>query len=346
MLVVVACGANPEGDADSGDDGGPGPSDASSLDASFDAQLSDDAEVDGAADAGLDPRSCEAFANAYCALFRNCVPAAFFYRDCEAWYLAGCLETDALEDTGDLGAWRAGCVAASDCRDSASLFFGTAYGSVHPCNDVPRGLRGVGEPCGSNLQCGEGTTSDGRTVPLHCWRPTIVAPVCEQGVCSLPLGEGEGPCRNRDTNDRCDEGLECFGSAAESSSCGPSSPSREVGDACESARDCSSRFCAADGTCALVLFEGQVCDPADDRCERTTEVACDATTRVCTHVDMYALPGEPCDASLDCVGVATCMDGVCVFPPVRPCACDRGWVCVDDVCEREPCPPDAPDAGA
>jgi hypothetical protein len=338
-LLLIGCAATH----------GPLPDDAAVADAMTSLE---DAPTHSMTDAGPpltpeDARDCAGWAAFACGRYAECAfELVWLYGSrerCASALRAVCEHDEALEGTGDLASARVACATdwAGGCHWATEPF-----ASCVP----PSGSRAVGEPCRSDLQCGEGVAADGRTLRLRCFRDTTHEPACDSGSCQLPLPEGAGHC-GEDTidRDRCDEGLACAGHPTRL--CMPVPPGRADGEACTglgAVSDCETGLvCGTAGVCEPARTNGASCDPdLYGHCAGPYVYECDPTTRTCTAIPR-ALDGEACaDGGPSCSRASECVMGRCEpgteLPSLgTPCgpggACGGRWACVDGACAPEPC---------
>lgn len=282
-----------------------------------------DAELDGSRDAGssIDPSTCGGYAEAYCRALARCARELVATADgsvdrCTARVRARCEAEQALPGNPDLSEWRrtvAEVVSGEDC--------GWSWRSpAFP--PMPPGLHGVGESCGTILQCARVTTPGGATVQLGCFfdrRPTLDDERCGRGVCGVPYPRGPTPEDCRNGGGLCAEALVCNGGYE----CIPWWPATRLGDVCTTAL-CDEGRCDPFGVCSVPLGESQPCDPANDACNTWNALACDPMRHICVAHEM-PLGGEPCDPT--------------------GAACPALFVCAPATMRCEPDPDEAPQPG-
>lgn len=303
-----------------------------------------------------DAHDCAAWARYTCGRYVACYSAMIWIHGsrerCEDALRAECEHEESLEDTGDLAAARIEC--ATEFADGCD--WTRQFGQDIAHCDRPTGTREIGEPCRSDLQCGEGETSDGRTVRLRCFRDTPREPACDSGTCQLPLEEGSDCSGVVDTidHDRCDIGLACSYDSSSGERCAPAVPAA-LDEPCVPNRLTACEpdlVCGAESTCERIPTNGQACDPeVRHHCGGVYSARsqyCNETTRVCTPL-LHAVDGEACidgPGGPSCGLSSDCVDGTCV--PVnaylaRGAACSDEsecrtlFGCVDGVCGAVPC---------
>jgi hypothetical protein len=123
----------------------------------------------------------------------------------------------------------------------------------------------------------------------------------------------------------CDDADPCTADACDSSTGACLTPPAPDGTPCTDADACTQTDQCQAGLC--VGADPVVCDDSDP----CTADACDSGSGAC--LTPPAPDGTPCTDADACTQTDQCQNGLCVgFAPV---ACDDGFLCTDDVCDRD-----------
>jgi len=198
----------------------------------------------------------------------------------------------------------------------------------YDCGPYPPGALQMGAPCLAWSQCASQWCKG--TVVLDADGGSALTLAAQCGTCAPPLTEGEACDPITDT---CEIGMSCFQGVCRAQG--------QQGAACLVWADCAYPWvCRGSGTCDSTLFTGQPC-VTDLDC--TTDVACDATTKLCAPIQ-FGQPGSSCDGHVHRCESGRCdtAAGVCpaVLPDGSPCdptdpskVCDLYALCFGQRCQ-------------
>ena len=272
-----------------------------------------------------------------------------------------CIRVDPTTGSPSCTTAPTGCDNDSDCRSDEVCNMSTGA-----CEPAPMGS-GLGEPCEDNTGCASGLclpTPSGTVCSRSCdWLDVGSCPsgfycdgdavgACGTGACLAgAAGAGDlGDACDSDTDcaslycatgvcatpcipggaSGCPDGFRCqIGAGA---NCGACKQTGDVGDACDTNEDCTSRICAkreADGAtfCTDVCAEDADCRPP---------LTCDSVgdRRLCVppkgDFPRPGEPGAPCRNAADCDSQLCAMDGdktFCTNACTDDSACADGFRC-------------------
>jgi hypothetical protein len=193
------------------------------------------------------------------------------------------------------------------------------------CKDAFIGTVALGERCVSSRDCAAGSCEIDADQCVN---------TCCAGVCGAPRAEGlvVGASCNIDS-EQCGRGKYCTAASV-------CAAYRNFGESCSSEQCFSPMVCEAAGnempTCRFSQRprRGEICAGECD----STDDYCSVEPRMCV---ARKEPGQACANDDECVGYASCVEGVCLR--VLGMACDetvnpcRSYRCVGGTCvEREP----------
>lgn len=293
-LYLAACGGvtDPGGAGASAGSGGGGTSGATSVDAACD-QLSETlcSKVLGCG-------------SLYVELITNCVPAEKSL--CLAITTANPVWTiDVVE----------GCTSAISTGD-CSMVKGSALDACYG----PPGNKAAGDPCLTNVECGDG---------LSCARQPGRTTSC--GVCTkqAPAGAACG------SGTPCEKGLLC-----DKTCYAP----LKAGELCTDTSSCTTPLvCAGPGQpCHEPLPEGSSCNFLYDECDNYNELFCSPASNTCTKAVVAKTAGAPCGYDSASGGFTICGANLfCSGGNITTDTCiartEAGQPCQVDSSGRDPC---------
>jgi Dickkopf N-terminal cysteine-rich region len=247
--------------------------------------------------------------------------------------------------------------AAADCIDAIagqSCNPGDQDRRVEPgaCNDTFKGNRKDGEACFDSGECASRRCTLPQTCTMACCigsctalpAPAAIGQSCTNGVpcvdgayCNTTGGTTTGPvcaallgagvqCQN---DAQCTWGLQCMGGSCQKPPA--------VGAGCI-AGDCGvdGHVCAeGSSTCEKLLFEGAICDPANNLC--AAYLTCDTTARKCVAGPAV---GQPCPTGVCGPGGFCKLDltgSVCTAPQANGQTCTGNRECASGACAQGKC---------
>ncbi len=265
---------------------------------------------DDSGDAAGWATACDEAADVFCSKYEECAPIlqGLIPTDCHGFYQSSCLSSATLPGANITPSQYSSCVNAFERLSCDDWLYN---GETPPeCRNIP-GERGVGDPCGSGLQCVSGACTGGG----------------ECGVCEVRAAEGES-CLERE----CDVGLVC----GTENICRPRT---KLGDPCSPDAPCDLVMPCRGGVCSKPPGDGEPCATEGLSCDLFQLLTCSPTTMLCESESVPGI-GEACTDR--CAGGAVCSPttGTCI-PPIaaglgcspdgeRPC--DATLECVDGIC--------------